>query len=69
MDTKAIASEIVSIKNRLGEIEDLDEHDDNVEEERRELVDRLRHLQNMLSGQAPTRGRQEPDSVQYVPPA
>lgn len=64
LDTEAIASEIVYLKNRIGE---LDEGD--VEEKRR-LHQRLRKLQDHLSDGTPE--NREPEApgneVQYLPP-
>lgn len=71
VDTKAIAKEIVEIRHRLDELED--QHDESYTREQSELRDRLRHLQNMLSGKAASSAPQdspaEPDSVHYHPPA
>ena len=70
MDTKAIAKEIVEIRHRLGELEG--QHEESYTQEQSELRDRLRHLQNMLSGKvrdAPQDSPAEPDSVHYHPPA
>jgi hypothetical protein len=52
VDTESIAREIVTIKNRLQE---LDEHvegasDTDIDDERKTLLDRMRHLQDQLSG-------------------
>ena len=74
MDTEAIASEIVSIRSRLREIEDQVEGsvETDADDERTELLDRMRHLQSVLSGHG-AGGDQDvpgqPDTVQYVPPA
>lgn len=71
MDTEAIASEIVAIRNRLEEIEQSDESD--VEEERARLAERLGFLQSRLSGRGSDNADQdepaEPGDVQYLPPA
>lgn len=71
MDTKAIAEEIVEIRQRLDTIDS--QHDESYTKEQSELRDRLRHLQNMLSGKvvsnAPQDSPAEPDSVHYHPPA
>lgn len=71
MDTEAIASEIVAIRNRLEEIEQSDETE--VEEERARLAERLGFLQSRLSGRSSEKADQdepaEPGDVQYLPPA
>lgn len=71
MDTEAIASEIVAIRNRLEEIEQSDET--GAEEERARLAERLGFLQSRLAGRRSEKGAQdepaEPDDVQYLPPA
>ncbi len=71
MDTEAIASEIVAIRNRLEEIEQGDETE--AEEERARLAERLGFLQSRLSGRSSEKTNQddpaEPGDVQYLPPA
>ncbi|MFP3883406.1 MAG: hypothetical protein ACLFRT_04905 [Actinomycetota bacterium] len=71
MDTEAITSEIVAIRNRLEEIEQSDET--GAEEERTRLAERLSFLQSRLAGPSSEKGAQdkpaEPDDVQYLPPA
>lgn len=70
MDTETIAKEIVEIRNRLDEL--VGQHEESYTQEQSELRDRLRHLQNMLSGKvrdAPQDSPAEPDSVHYHPPA
>ena len=76
MDTEAIAKEIVRIKNRLGELEEQvgGAGDTDVDDERKELRDRMRHLQDRLS--TPGTGKHvdqddpgTPENVHYVPPA
>jgi transcription elongation GreA/GreB family factor len=70
VDTKAIAKEIVEIRHRLDEFED--QHEESYTQEQSHLRDRLRHLQDMLSGKvrdAPQDSPAEPDSVHYHPPA
>ena len=71
MDTEAIASEIVAIRNRLQEIEQSDAT--GLEEERVRLAERLRFLQGRLSGRGSEKADQddpaEPGDVQYLPPA
>lgn len=75
MDTEAIAQEIVRIRGRLNELDSDVEgaRGTDAADERTELVDRLRHLQAMLSGAGPDHAEQdEPgdaDSIQYIPPA
>lgn len=75
MDTEEIATEIVRIRRRLAELNDQVEghNDTDSDDERAQLHDRLRHLQDVMSGHAA--GNEEndsparPDSVHYVPPA
>lgn len=76
MDTESIAREIVTIKNRLQELDYQVEGagDADFGDERKTLLDRLRHLQDQLSGHgAGEKGRQDapgaPEDVHYVPPA
>jgi len=73
MDTEAIANEIVQIRNRLDEIPHREgPADTDVDDERRELEDRLRFLQGKLSsdrGDAPQDEPAAPATVHYVPPA
>ncbi|HEX6299795.1 MAG TPA: hypothetical protein VF148_04985 [Acidimicrobiia bacterium] len=76
MDTESIAREIVTIKNRLQELESQVEgaDDTDVDDERKELVDRMRHLQDLFSthGAGDNVKQDEPgspDDVQYVRPA
>lgn len=73
MDTKAIAIEIVSIRRRLDELEDQSDVRNDVTDEQKELRDRLRHLQDVVSNKKARGGTQdspaEPDSVHYHPPA
>ncbi len=72
MDTEAIASEIVSIRHRLDELENESDSRD-VADEHKELRDRLRHLQDLVSEKTDREGTQdspaEPDSIHYHPPA
>lgn len=76
MDTESIAREIVTIKNRLQELDGHVEVGDgtDVDDERKGLVDRMRHLQDLLSTHgAGDHVKQDepasPDDVHYVPPA
>ena len=76
MDTESIAREIVTIKNRLLELDEPVEgaKDTDVDDQRKTLLDRMRHLQDQLSGHgAGENGRQDgpatPEDVHYVPPA
>lgn len=76
MDTESIAREIVTVKNRLQELDSRVEGsgDTDVDDERKDLVDRLRHLQDLLSTHgAGDHVKQDepasPDEVHYVPPA
>jgi hypothetical protein len=76
VDTESIAREIVQIKNRLQE---LDEHvegssETDIDDERKTLVDRMRHLQDQLSGHgAAENGKHDapasPQGANYVKPA
>lgn len=65
MDTEAIASEIVTLKNRIAEL------DEGSVEERQKLHERLRSLQDRLSDRTPVdRGPGSgPNEVQYIPPS
>lgn len=74
MDTETIAKEIVELRRRLSELDDRD----GDSEERKRLHNRLRQLQDSMSGdvqqsedvQHKAEGtRRTPDSVRYVPPA
>jgi len=74
MDTEAVATEIVMIRQRLAEI-DADVEgagETDTDDEKNRLYDRMRQLQDQLSGSGAP-GRQdaspEPDTVQYVPPS
>ena len=76
MDTESIAREIVTIKNRLQELDEQVEgaSDTDIDDERKTLVDRMRHLQDQLSGHgAGEHGKQdapaEPQGANYVKPA
>lgn len=70
MDTEAIATEIVSIRNRLEGLDDQFEIDETeVAEERARLMDRLRHLQSQLASDEPTDEPADPRNVHYLPPA
>jgi hypothetical protein len=70
MDTEAIASEIVELKNRIAELDDDVEADRT--DERVELHDRMRELQDRLAakgdGNDAVPGTQR-DEVQYIAPA
>lgn len=70
MDTEAIASEIVRIRNRLDEMDAQteDASGTDVDEERSRLEKRLLLLQDRLSAHG-TGEPDMPDNVQYVPPA
>lgn len=75
MDTEEIATEIVTIRRRLAELDDQVEghHDTDSDDEHTRLHDRLRHLQDVMSGRASGDNKEDsparPDSVHYVPPA
>lgn len=71
MDTEAIAREIVTIRNRLDELDSRVEgaSGTDVDDERTRLEQRLLFLQGQLSGDV---GLDEPgdtETVHYVPPA
>ena len=74
MDTESIAREIVTIKNRLQELDESVEGaaGTDVDDERKTLVDRMRHLQDQLSGHgADERGKHDAPATpdHYVKPA
>lgn len=70
LDTEAIASEIVSIRNRLETLDDqLEKGEADVAEQQARLVDRLRHLQGQLASDDPTDDPANPRNVHYLPPA
>lgn len=70
MDTRAIASEIVFLKNRLQELDQAPGEDLS---ERRRLQERMRVLQDHLAdGTKPSETRvpdNQADKVQFIPPA
>jgi len=65
LDTEAIASEIVNLKNRIAEL------DEGSVEEKQKLHERLRSLQDRLSDRTPVDREPGPGSneVQYIPPS
>lgn len=63
MDTEAIASEIVFLKNRIAELEE------GSIEERERLHERLRSLQEQLSGRSPEDHDPAKTAVQYIKPS
>lgn len=74
MDTEAIATEIVRLRNRLeelaGNVEGAGETD--LDDERNRIHERMRELQDQLSAPASGESRSDRDngeSIQYVPPA
>jgi hypothetical protein len=73
MDTEAIASEIVSIRQRLNALEadEAGSVDTDVDAERKELHERMRILQDQLSDSGPEAERRHTpaDEVQHIPPA
>ena len=75
MNTETIAQEIVDIRARLAELDEQIEGHDGTDgdDERARLHDRLRHLQDLISGGASESSEidspAEPDSVHYLPPA
>lgn len=70
MDVDAMTYEIIAIKNRLDELDTRPEQSTEVEDERRELYTRMRHLQDELTG--PAEGERErthpPGDTHPVPP-
>lgn len=74
MDTEAVASEIVTIRRLIAEIDADPEGAGRTDsaDERKRLHQRMRQLQDQLS-ESGAAGRQdspsEPDTVQYVPPS
>jgi len=72
MDTEAIATEIVMIRQRLAEIDADPEVAAGTDDERKRLHDRMRLLQDQLSGSGSAGAQDSPselDSVQYIPPS
>lgn len=71
IDTEAIASEIVSIRGRLEEMDREMEGASTADDERRQLEERLRFLQGELSSKGDHAPHDDPgaDAVHYVPPA
>lgn len=63
MDTEAIASEIVSLKNRISEL------DEGSVEEKERLLERLRSLQDQLSAKSSDSGADGKTTLQYVKPS
>lgn len=63
VDTEAIASEIVSLKNRISEL------DEGSVEERDQLLERLRSLQDQLRDRSPEDHAPADAAVQYVKPS
>lgn len=63
MDTEAIATEIVYLKNRIAELEE------GSLEERERLHERLRSLQDQLAGRSPEDHEPDKKAVQYVKPS
>jgi hypothetical protein len=74
MDTEAVATEIVMIRQRLAEI-DADPEiaaSTDTDDEKKRLHDRMRQLQDQLSGSGSAGAQDSPseiDTVQYVPPS
>jgi hypothetical protein len=74
MDTEAIATEIVMIRQRLDEI-DADPEvaaGTDTDDEKKRLHDRMRQLQDQLSGPGAAGAQDspsQPDTVEYVPPS
>lgn len=72
VDTEAIASEIVYLKNRLAELDTEGAAGAEIEEEKRELHERMRILQDSLSGNGPEvepKSHTQADEVQFINPA
>lgn len=63
MDTEAIASEIVFLKNRISEL------DEGSVEEKEQLLERLRSLQDQLSAKSSDSGAAGKTTLQYVKPS
>jgi hypothetical protein len=63
VDTEAIASEIVYLKNRIAEL------DEGSLEEKQKLHERLRSLQDQLSGRTPEDHEPDNKAIQYVKPS
>lgn len=72
MDTEAIASEIVYLKNRLAELDVEGAAGTDVDDERKELHDRMRVLQDTLAGNGSAdepKTQTQADKVQFINPA
>ena len=72
VDTEAIASEIVYLKNRLAELDTRGAAGADVEDEKRELHERMRVLQDSLSGNGTStepKTHTQADEVQFINPA
>ena len=72
MDTEAIASEIVYLKNRLAELDAEGAAGTDVDDEKKELHERMRILQDTLSGNGSSvepKTRTQADEVQFINPA
>jgi hypothetical protein len=73
MDSEAITLEIVRIRNRLDELDQGLEGGSgtDVDDERQELEERLRHLRGLMSrqGSDESRNNSVAEEVRYIPPA
>lgn len=72
MDTEAIALEIVKLKNRIAELDIEGAAGSDVDDEKDELHERMRILQDQLSGSGPDdepKHQTEADKVQFINPA
>lgn len=72
MDTEAIALEIVELKNRIAKLEIEGAAGADVDDEKDELHERMRILQDQLSGRGPDeepKHQTEADKVQFINPA
>jgi len=74
MDTEAVATEIVMIRQRLAEFDTDPEGGTGTDsdDEKKRLHDRMRQLQDQLSGSGTPGAQDSPseiDTVQYVPPS
>jgi hypothetical protein len=72
MDTEAIALEIVELKNRIAALEVEGNEGTDVDDEKNELHERMRILQDQLSGRGPKdepKHETEADRIQFIAPA
>jgi hypothetical protein len=71
VDTEAIASEIVYLKNRLAELDTEGAEGTDVDDEKKELHERMRILQDSLSGNGSVEPKThtQADEVHFINPA